>query len=339
MIVSMSSHKRILITLLYTASVDALWADRPFAPETTWDDASFMSIITHEKTPRYQAEETLRLCDMSYKKDQTWLEFVKTEEASGFQIIPFATHYEERSGFVRVHQDGVCDVVFKGTNNIQNMLSDSWANWALNLETGFRYHNGIMQHALTVLPEVAEILMSVACAREMPSKNLEIRLLGHSLGAGTALAIAPFLDGPFKISNIDGVAAPQIFDVTSADAFNERFGSKATCYSQDYDPVTYVGGLNLLRGLVSPLLCVLPESAPVGHQVTLPTKGSVHKVSGYQASLKDLDLTEGYTFAPRIDSTPKKWVKKLLQVPSRLEHCAHKLFVSFRNGLLKSFAR
>ena len=84
--------------------------------DISFDNGELMS-ITPQKTPLYQAKETLRLCDMSYKTGETWSELVAQEEAQGFKIVPFAAPYEERSGFVRIHQSGHCDIVYKGTKN------------------------------------------------------------------------------------------------------------------------------------------------------------------------------------------------------------------------------
>jgi hypothetical protein len=304
------------------------------------DDASFdndepMSIIELTETPRYQMKEVLDLCDMAYKTGGDWSDLVNQQKGKGFEIKSFAASYEERSGFVRIHPDGQCDVVFKGTKNIANVLTDLWANWAINSESHLRVHNGMMAHALTVLPDIAGILMTEAAHRGIPSKELNIKIMGHSLGAGTAQVIAPFLDGPFHIRSVDAVAAPQVFDADSADAYNEKLGSRTTCYNQDLDPVTYVGALNPFRLLLSPFLFFLPETAPVGHQITLPTKGAVHKMSGYKASVEKLDQDDGgYTFASRMDSKPKKYMKKILGIPARIENRIHHGFARVKRFLI-----
>lgn len=312
------------------------------------DDASFdnepMSIINIKETPRYQAEEALRLCDMSYKTGETWSEFVTQEQTRDFEIKSFAASYEERSGFVRVHPDGRCDVVFKGTKNIANVLTDLWANWAVDPESGLRTHNGFMKHAKAVMPEILSILRSVAHKKNVNLDSLSVFVFGHSLGAGTILAAAKDLEKHLTIKNIALLGSPKGVDVVSKEELNDLFGYKVDNFVQERDIVTFFGGLSLLRVAISSiqpwlwistLLC--SESEHVGNIIVVP--GGGHKLSSYKTSIEQLDQ-EGsqYTFAPRLDSKPKKYLKKIMSIPSRIEHYAHKGFSNVKRFLMGSWS-
>ena len=120
------------------------------------DDLGPMSIINQK--PEEAILDAVDLCDMSYKKGRDWKRLLKAEKKKGHKIYTFGTSYERRSGFVRARKDGSFDVVFRGTKTGADILIDAHATWAVDDETGYRVHNGFLNHTKTVLPEVIRIL-------------------------------------------------------------------------------------------------------------------------------------------------------------------------------------
>jgi len=133
----------------------------------------------------WEMQEKVTLCQMAYKdlNSDDWQNFVSKESEKGHKVHVFGTSYEAKSGYVLEKQDGQVSIVFKGTNSVDNAITDANFFWKKDLALGITAHRGFINHVRALSPQLTNILEEIT--QRTPTK-LQLSIYGHSLGAATA---------------------------------------------------------------------------------------------------------------------------------------------------------
>ncbi|MAP24687.1 MAG: hypothetical protein CMM87_04045 [Rickettsiales bacterium] len=181
------------------------------------------------------------------KEDGSHEEEMRKYLQPGDKVYYFATNIEN-SGMIIEHEDGDITIVYKGSTSLNNWVSDFWANFAYDANTGFRVHNGIMKGFYRTKDQVFNILDDIAKARQKSTEELleKVTITGHSMGGGLTQLLQGYILANYDVeTRAVSFAAPRVYDIATAEALDKRLASKHLNISQTGDPVPLVA----LQGL------------------------------------------------------------------------------------------
>lgn len=195
--------------------------------------------FTIDRTIEYAKLAQLAYIDVGNPESDKF-DIIEKMQKAGDRVQFFGTEVEN-SGLIITHADGRVSVIYKGTNSLNNLATDVWANFAIDDITGLRCHNGIMKGFYRTKDQVFAILEQIAATRGKSIQQFlqdDVTVGGHSLGGGLSQI---FMGYAYKIhgalAKAVTFATPRVFDVATAKAFDEVFHDKYLNVLQVTDPV------------------------------------------------------------------------------------------------------
>jgi len=228
-----------------------------------------------------------------------WTYFKDKAEADNATVLTFGTSYEAASGFIYAPDEGVVFLVFKGTSNKDNALTNLDGHWTYDPDARIRVHHGFRKHYKAFRDQMLSQLQSIANKRGIPLSQLPLHVVGHSLGAGVAHIAAFSLKVLYQanIQHVTTFAAPMAFDRKSGEMYDAQLKHVTNTFVHELDPVTHVGGTSPFEvgarlAQQHKLADLLNTRTHVGRLIPLPTPSlkEIHRLIGYREAMnKALD--------------------------------------------------
>ena len=235
--------------------------------------------FTLEQVAEYGKLAQLAYVDVGQSNSEKLSE-IENLQSKGAKVNFFGSGFEN-SGIIVEHPDGRVTLSYKGSNSSRNVLTDLWANFAIDDNTGLRCHQGIMEEFYVINKHVTPILEQIAAKKHKSVAQLlqdDVTVTGHSLGGGLAAMFVGYSQATYNVTpRATTFAAPRVYDVTSAN---------------ELDAITHNRYLNVMQ-VTDPV----PASAPgwlgykhLGSKMDLPYATNImqHKMGGYQLALEGL---------------------------------------------------
>ncbi|MFN7709659.1 MAG: lipase family protein [Holosporales bacterium] len=178
-------------------------------------------------------------------------EQIEAAQKRGERVL-FLGNEIENVGLVFIKPDNSVVVSLRGTDfsNPHQVAIDLDARGMDCSVLGAPMHRGMLSDVKTFEPMLHAYLKDIARAQGKDVSDLDVTVVGHSLGGGEADMVAVRAEHKLGLKNIKLVTfgAPLVMSNEAAKVFNNsRVASNAYAVVQDYDPVPKLG-FNVLGG-------------------------------------------------------------------------------------------
>lgn len=197
--------------------------------------------------------------------------------------VRFFGSQTENAGLIIEHTDGRVTVAYHGTDTTKNLLTDANVFYAMDRETGGRFHGGFYSDFAESAAQVETHLRMIAENQGMSLAELgqKTTFTGHSLGASLATISGYWFR---KVHNMEGVsvaafAPARAMDYSTAIDFDNVMGKNVISVSKAGDPVPYAYNATIFG------------AKHVGQRIHLPAN-----VEGYLPGIEHHNMTT-YTSA------------------------------------------